>query len=97
MKRYSWELQRGLAEQKVSPARTVLEPKGIEVTVDVYTCSLRTVIEAHAAKRDVHFVMMRAERGPRMIGFLRSAASLSGLLKQPGIPPVVLLNPDRGV
>jgi len=49
MDQYSWEVQRELAEQKISLARQILQNPGVELAVDVYTRSLRRVIEDYTA------------------------------------------------
>lgn len=95
MDRYSWEKQRGLAEQKVFLARETLHKRGVEVAVDVYTGSLRGVVGDYTANGDVHLIMMRADRGRPMMRLLRRISVPFGLFKRPSFSPVLLLHPDQ--
>ncbi len=67
MQRYSWEVQRALAEQKVLIAREALRRKEIEVAVEIYTDSLRRVVRHYTATGDVHLIMMGAGSGHPMM------------------------------
>jgi len=97
MHRYSWDVQRGLAEQKVFPARGALEKRGVEMAVEVYAGSLKKVVKNFTTNGDVHLILMRVGNGHLIMRFLRSLICLFGLFKRPNVPPMVLLNPDRGV
>ncbi len=95
MEKYSWELQRGLAEQRASGAREALLRKGIELEVEVYAGSLRRVVREHAATEDVHLVMMPAGSSYPVIRLLRRMAPLAGLFRKPGFHPVLLFCPRQ--
>lgn len=95
MERYSWELQRGLAEQRVFPAREALRKRGVEIAVDIYTGSLRKVVESYTHDGDVHVIMMRAGIGLRIMGFLHGISPLFRLFKRPSFSSVLLLHPDN--
>ncbi len=95
--RYSWDLQRGLAEQKVSPARKVLHKAEVEIAVDVYTGSVRKVMASYTRNGDVHLIMMRAGRGLRVMRFLQDTIFPFSVFKRPTFSPVLLFHPDHGV
>ena len=97
VERYSWELQRGLAEQRISSVREVLAPMGIEVTTDFYTGSLRRVVEDYCASRDVHLIMMKAGSDYPIVRLLSWISTGFGLFKRPRPAPVLLLHPNQGV
>ena len=97
MERYSWDVQRGLAEQKVSPARKVLHKAEVEIAVDVYTGSVRKVMASYTCRGDVHLIMMRAGRGLRVMNFLRERILPFRTFPRPGFSPVLLFHPDHGV
>jgi hypothetical protein len=90
---YSWDVQRGLAEQKISLARKALQERGIEVAIEIYTGSWRRLMDDYKANGDVHFIMMHAASGHLMIRLLRRMMLPFGLFKPPSFPPVVLLHP----
>lgn len=94
---YSWDVQRGLAEQKVFPVREALSRKGVEVAVDVYTGGLKKAATDYMANGDVRLIMIGAGSGLRIMRFLRGAISLLGLSRRPSFSPVLLLHPDHGV
>ncbi len=93
MERYSWEVQRGLAEQKVFPAQKALHRKGVEVAVEVCTGSLRRVLRDYAANRDVHLIMVRAGSGHPLMRFLRRMILAPWSFKRSSSPAVLLLHP----
>ena len=95
MERYSWEVQRGLAEQRASVAREALCRKRVEVAVEVYTGSLRRVIKEYTATGDVHLIMMRAGSDHPMMRLLRRTVPLSGLFRKSGFQPVLLFCPRQ--
>jgi hypothetical protein len=95
--RYSWELQMGLAEQKISSLRKVLEPKEIEVAVDLYTASLRKVLKDHCAGGDVHLIMMKAGSDHPIVRLLNWIFHGFDLFKRPKFAPVLLLDPSEVV
>ena len=58
----SMEEQRLSAEHKVFLALEALLKRGIEITVDIYTGSLRRVVKSYTCKGDVHLIVMRARK-----------------------------------
>lgn len=93
MERYSWNAQKGLAEQRVSVARESLCKKGIKVAVDLYTDSLRRVVRDYTAHGDVHLIMMGAGNGHPIVRLLRRTLPLLGLFGKPSSSPVLLFHP----
>lgn len=89
--KYSWEMQRALAEQKIAAARQALQKKGVEVAVDVYTGSLGNLLAEYRASGDVRLIIMRARNGLRIIRYLQEKLSFLGLVKRPSFRPVLLL------
>ena len=93
MEKYSWDVQRGLAEQRVLVARKALRRKEIEVAVELYTDSLGRVVRDYTATGDVHLIMMRAGSGNPMIRLLRQTLPLLGLFRKSSSSPVLLFCP----
>lgn len=96
MEKYSWDVQRGLAEQRVLVAREALWKKRIEVAVEVYTGSLRRLIKEYTANGDVHLIMMRAGSDHPVMRLLRRTMPLFGLFRKFSFQPVLLFCPRRG-
>jgi len=94
---YSWELQMGLAEQRISSLRRVLEPKEVEVAVDLYTGSLRKVLKGHCASGDVHLIIMKAGSDYPIVRLLNWILHGFSLFKRPKFAPVLLLHPNEVV
>lgn len=93
LEKYSWDVQKGLAEERILVAREALRRKEIEVTVDVYTDSLRRMIRNYTANGDIHLIMMGAGSGHTMMRLLRRTVPLLGLFRRPSSPPVLLFCP----
>ena len=90
--RQSIEQQRLSVEHKVFLALEALRKRGIEISVDVYTGSLRRAVKSCARKGDVRLVVMRAKRKV-MMDFFYKAFPVFGLVKQPTFSPVLVLHP----
>jgi len=93
MESYSWDVQRGLAEQKVSVDREALSRKRVEVAVEVYTGSLRRVIKEYTATGDVHLIMMGAGSSHAIMRLLRRTVPFIGLFTKSTFHPVLLFCP----
>ena len=93
VEKYSWDVQRGLAEQRVLIAREALRRKGIEVAVELYTDSLGRVVRDYTASGDVHLIMMGAGRSHPMMRLLQRTVPLLGLFRRPSFQPVLLVCP----
>jgi hypothetical protein len=95
MERHSWEMQKGLAEQKISLGCDALHRQGVQVAVDVYTGNLRRIIEDYAANGDVDLIMLQAGSRNRITKLMWRTIPLFGLFNRPSFPPVLLLYPDH--
>jgi hypothetical protein len=91
------EEQRLAVEHKVFLALEALRKRGIELTVDVYTGSLRRALKSYTRKGDVHLIVMRARRELMMMDFLRKAFPVFGLFKRPTFAPILVLHPTHAV
>ncbi len=70
MERYSWDGQMALAEEMVTPWRSVLQEIGVNATVTVYTGSLSSVGKTYSREGEISLVM-RAQKNLPVMGFLR--------------------------
>jgi hypothetical protein len=94
VEKYSWHLQEALADQKILIARKALRDKGLEIVVNIYTGSVRSVVESYTANRDVCWMMVRAAHSYPLLKFLRRMMPLSGFIKRSHTPPVLLFRPQ---
>ncbi|HEV8342952.1 MAG TPA: hypothetical protein VGR30_11345 [Candidatus Binatia bacterium] len=94
MERHSWRLQRELAEERIAPMRHLLQKRGVEVIMDVYTGSLASVVETYTRKGDVHLIM-RTEHQPAIMRLVQRAITFLGLFKRAHFPPVLVLRPGQ--
>jgi hypothetical protein len=76
------------AEHKLFLALERLLSKGIDITVDLYTGSLRTVVKNYTAKGHVHLIMKRAGRTLMMMQFFFRSVPKLVLLKQPSFSSI---------
>jgi hypothetical protein len=86
----SIEEQTLAAEHKVFLALEALLRRGIEITVDVYTGSLRRVVKSYTCKGNVHFIMKRLGKVRAMMQFVRMTLPTFGWFKQRTFSPVLL-------
>ena len=89
--RYSWESQQQLARQKVIPACDALQKKGAEVTVDVYTGSLRRTVRTYAHSGDIHLMMANAGIRQLISRSLKYLFSILRSSKRPSFAPTLSL------
>jgi hypothetical protein len=92
---YSWAVQKGLANQKISLARSVLHKRQVEVGVNICTCSMRRAIKDHSVDREVRLVLLRAGSCCPLINLLRRTLSRLGAGKRPVPPRALLLYPGH--
>src|SRR5262245_9909341 len=88
--RSSWDLQRGLAEGKIAPARERLDSMQIEVAVHVYTGSLRKLLAAYKDDDETYLIMLPPTRS-RLWRTVVGKVPLLGFIKRPSFSPVVPL------
>ncbi len=89
--RFTWESQQQLARQRVFPACHALQTKGAEVTVDVYTGSLRKAVKSYALTGDVHLMMANAGIGRVISRSLKNLFSILRSSKRPSFAPTLSL------
>ncbi len=89
--RYTWESQQQLARQRVFPACDALQKKGAEVTVDVYTGSLRKAVKSYALTGDVHLMMANAGIGRVISRSLKNLFSILRSSRRPSFSPTLSL------
>ncbi|MBI2361335.1 MAG: hypothetical protein HYV04_20910 [Deltaproteobacteria bacterium] len=92
--RYSWHVQKALAEQKIAPAQEVLARKGVEVAVDLYTGSLKRVLKDYEASGEIYLVIIRALGGRLLANLLQRIAFPFSLSRLPS-SLVLLLNANN--
>jgi hypothetical protein len=93
----SMEEQRLSAEHKVFLALEALLKRGIEITVDIYTGSLKKVMKNYTRKGNVHFLVRRLGKIPAMMQFVRRAFPIFGSLNGRTFSPVLLLHSTPAV
>jgi hypothetical protein len=86
----SWALQEALAEQKISAARKALHEKGLEIAVNIYTGSVKRVIENYATSRDVRWIMIRLRHAHPVLRFFRRLMPVLVRIEPSQTPPVLL-------
>jgi hypothetical protein len=79
------------AEHKVFLTLERLLNKGIDITVDVYTGSLRSAVKNYTAKGNVRLIMKRAGRALMMFQFFFRSVPNFVLLKRPSFSPIRML------
>jgi len=89
--RYTWESQQQQARQKVFPACAALQQKGAEVTVEVYTGSLRKAVKSYALTGDVHLIMAHAGIGRVISRSLKNLFSILRSSRRPSFSPTLSL------
>jgi hypothetical protein len=92
---YSWEVQKTLAEQKISLARDVLHKKQVEVIVNICMSSMRGAINDHSVDSAGRLVLLRAGSRYPLINLIRRTLSLFGAFKRPVSPSILLLHPGQ--
>jgi hypothetical protein len=63
VEQYSWETQKGKAEQRVYNACAALTKDQVEVSVELYTASLRRTVQDYLKENDVQWVVTNAKGG----------------------------------
>jgi hypothetical protein len=90
---YTWDANLRTAKDRISTAFKVLPTKGIEVGVDLYAGSMRSVIRNHAAKGNVHLIVTRAGIADWIARLFDGAISVFKWFKRSSFSPVLLINP----
>jgi len=90
---YTWDTNLQKAKGQISAALKFLPAKGIEVAVDLYAGSMRSVVRDQAAKGDVHLIVTRAGIGDWIARLSDGALSVFKWFRRPSFSPVMLINP----
>jgi hypothetical protein len=92
---YSWENHKRLYQETIFPLCAPLRKAGLEISVDLYTGSLRKVLKNYALNKDVRLIMARGGIGLWIMRFLQRTMSIFGLFKRTECAPMILRRPDR--
>ncbi len=92
---YSWEKQRRLYQEIVFPLCEPLRKKGSEVSITLYTGSLRKALRYHALGNDDCLIMVRGGIDLWITRFMQGAIPIFGLFKRTECAPMLLLRPNR--
>lgn len=87
--------QRLVAEHQVFLALEALLKRGIELTVDVHTGSLRRVVKSYVRKGNVNLIMKSTRSVLTISKLLHRTLSLVSLFKEPTCPPIRLLHGNQ--
>lgn len=79
MEKYSWEGQRGMAEEMVAPWRNALEKMGVSTAVEIYTGSLSSLVENYGGD-EISFVMQAENKLPQWVFSTKRLLSLDYLV-----------------
>lgn len=91
---YSWEMQRGLAEKRVSAALERLQDLGADVSVDLWVGSLKTLTESYLPAGQVSLIM-RFAKVALPGNFLRRTRRFFRQVAQADLAPVLLFHSNR--
>jgi hypothetical protein len=80
LERYSWDMQRALAEERVAPWCHVLQNMGVEVRVDLFTGSFASAVANYSGGGEFSLIM-RPQNRVAVTRFLHSTIGFVGLLK----------------
>jgi hypothetical protein len=92
---FSWENQKRLYQETIFPLCEPLRKAGLEISVDLYTGSLRRVQKNYALNKDVRLIMARGGIGLWITRFVQGTIPAFGLFKRTECAPMLLLRPDR--
>jgi hypothetical protein len=92
---YSWEAQKGLAEQKIALARDVLQKRQVEVDATICACSMTRAIRNHSVDREFQLVLLQAGSSHPLVNVLRRMLSFFGAFKRPAFRPMLLVYPGQ--
>lgn len=84
----------GIAQQEIVSACKPLLRKDVKIEVDIYAGRLRTVMQNHAKKGNVHLVMMHPG-GHWLIRFLRKLNPFFQMIGLQNPPAVLIVHPNE--
>jgi hypothetical protein len=92
---YSLKMRRQLAQRRVFQTCEALHSMGVNITVDVYTGSLRRTLRSYASNGDAQLLVMRSGIGQRIMGFLQGVDAIGTMFRRPTTSSVLLLHPGK--
>jgi hypothetical protein len=92
---YSLKMRAQLAQRRVFQTCEALHHMGLNITVDVYTGSLRKTLESYANNGDTQLLVMRSGIGQRIMSFLRGVDAIGIMLRGPTTSSLLLLYPGK--
>lgn len=91
--KYGWEAQKRLAEAKMLPVLQVLQRRGIETVVELYSGDLKKIIEGYIRQAGIHLIIRSEDSGNPLKRFVHRTMSRLGI-KSAGSPAIMMLLPD---
>jgi hypothetical protein len=95
MESYSLKTRTQLAQRRVFQTCEALHSMGVNITVDVYTGSLRETLESYANNGDTQLLVMRPGIGQRIMSFLQGVDAIGTMFQRPTTSSVLLLHPGK--
>jgi len=92
---YSLKMRRQLAQHRVFRTSGALHDMGMNITVDVYTGSLRKMLRSYASNGDEQLLIIRPGIGQRIMSFLQGIDSVSAMFRGTTASSVLLLHPGK--
>jgi hypothetical protein len=92
---YSLKMRRQLAQRRVFRTCAALHSMGVNITVDVYTGSLRRTLRSYASNGDAQLLVMRSGIGQRIMSFLQGIDVIGTIFRRPTTSSVLLLHPGK--
>jgi hypothetical protein len=92
---YSLKMRAQLAQRRVFQTCEALHDIGMNITVDVYTDSLRKTLKSYENNGNTQLLVMRPGIGQRIMSFLRGVDAIGTMLRGPTTSSVLLLHPGK--
>lgn len=93
MESYSLKTRVQLAQRRVFQTCEALHSLGANITVDVYTDSLRKTLRSYASNGDTRLLIMRPGIGQRIMSFLQGVDSMGTMFRRSTVSS--MLNPGK--
>lgn len=95
MESYSLNTRMQLAQRRVFQTCEALHDMRLNITVDVYTSSLRKTLKRYANNWEAQLLVMRPGIGQRIISVLHGAVSVSSVFRRSFSSSVLVLHPGK--
>ena len=92
---YSLKTRMQLAQHRVFQTCEALHEMGLNITVDVYTGSLRRTLKSYANNGDAQLLVMQPGIGQRIVSVLRGAGSVSSVFSRSLSSSTLLLHTGK--